>query len=381
MATYDFDRFKDNGNVYLCKDSEGRQKIKDIRTETDNKLEAFRKSLLDRYVIIGDSYLEGYNPDGNVESFGLKLKGMMNKSDEDWVMAYKGGVGFVNKINQQDYSTLTQDAYNKCKSPETITHVIYAGGYNDSNNSSEAIQKGITSCYEKMHSLFPNAVMYLANIACNFKNEEVLWHLHDNVMHAYNCSAGDDKKICSLGYIGNCLHERDMLASDGYHPTDWGQWIIASALSYKLRGGELQPVGRFIDFTSTYSQPSVSVSTVTGKEFFDKEILTLVFHRINFTTQPSIPTEKAWVVGKTSDLHYVRNTYHYMASIQTTGIVSYNGGANFRTCSMSIGIQEGGFLYVRLHTLNKDDTNYEVLNNIKFIAFDDTTLRVPLSYI
>lgn len=378
---YDFDRFKDNGNTYMCKDTESRQKIEEIRTETDNKLEAFRKSLQDRYVIIGDSYLEGYTPDGNVESFGVKLKGMMNKSDEDWVMAYKGGVGFVNKINQQDYSTLTQDAYNKCKSPKTITHVIYAGGYNDSNNTSESIQKAITACYEKMHSLFPNAVMYLANIACNFKNETVLWHLHDNVLHAYNCSAGDEKKICSLGYIGNCLHERDMLASDGYHPTDWGQWIIASALSFKLRGGELQPVGRFIDFTSNYSQPSVSVSTVLGKEFYDKEILTLVFHRIDFSTHPSIPTETVWTVGKTSDLHYVRNTYHFMASIQTTGIVAYNDGANFRTCSMSIGVHEGGNLYVRLHTLNKDDTNYEVLNNIKFIAFDDATLRVPLSYI
>ena len=87
MTTYDFDRFKDNGNVYMCKDTEGRQKIEDIRTETDNKLEAFRKSLLDRYVIIGDSYLEGYTPDGNVESFGHKLQRMMNKSDEDWVKA------------------------------------------------------------------------------------------------------------------------------------------------------------------------------------------------------------------------------------------------------------------------------------------------------
>ena len=381
MATYDFDRFKDNGNVYLCKDSEGRQKIEDIRTETDNKLEAFRKSLLDRYVIIGDSYLEGYTPDGHVESFGIKLQKMMNKSDEDWVMAYKGGVGFINKVDNNDFSSLTQEAYNKCTSPETISHVIYAGGYNDSNNNSEAIQKAVKSCYDKMHSLFPNAVMYLADIACNFKDETVLWHLHDNVLHAFNYAGGSNLKITSLGYIGNCLHERNMMASDGYHPTDWGQAVIALALSYKLRGGEYQPVGRFVDFTSTYSQPSVSVSTVLGKEFFDKETLTLVFNRINFTTQPSIPTEKAWVVGKTSDLQYVRNTYHYMASIQTTGIVAYNGGANFRTCSMSIGIQEGGFLFVRLHTLNKDDTNYEVLNNIKFIAFDDTTLRVPLSYI
>lgn len=381
MGTYDFDRFKDNGNVYLCKDSEGRQKIEAIRTETKNKLEAFRKSLQDRYVIIGDSYLEGYTPDGNVESFGHKLQRMMNKSDEDWVMAYHGGVGFINKVNNQDYSTLTQDAYNKCTSPETITHVIYAGGYNDINNTSEAIQQAVKSCYYKMHSLFPNAVMYLANIACTFTDSRVLWKLHDNVLHAYNSSAGDDKKICSLGYIGNCLHERAMLASDGYHPTNTGQWVIATALSYKLRGGELQPVGRFIDFTSTYSKPDVSESTVTGKEFFDKETLTLVFHRIDFTEYPSIPAEQAWIVGHTSDLKYVRNTYHYMASIQTTGIVAYNGGGKFRTCSMAIGINEGGLIFVRLHTLNNDGTGYEVLNNVKFIAFDDATLRVPLSYI
>lgn len=369
MGTYDFDRFKDNGNVYLCKDSEARQKIEDIR-----------KSLQDRYVIIGDSYLAGWTPDGDVESFGHKLQRMMNKSDEDWVIAYKGGVGFINKVDDQDYYTLTEEAYNKCTSPETITHVIYAGGYNDSFYTSEAIQNAIRLCYTKMHSLFPNAVMYLANIACNFKNEEVLWHLHDNVLHAYNC-AGADKKITSLGYIGNCLHERGMMASDGYHPNDWGHRVIAIALSYKLRGGELQPVGRFIDFTSTYSKPSVSVSTVTGKEFFDKEILTLLFHKIEFTTHPSIPTEAVWIVGKTSDLQYVRNTYHWMASIQTTGIVGYNDGTKFRTCSMTIGISEGGFIFVRLHTINKDDTDYEVLNNIMFIGFDDATLRVPLSYI
>lgn len=378
MTAYkDFDRIIDNDTHYLCKDEWGRKLLEDYKQVVDKKFE----DLKNRYVIIGDSYLEGYNPDGNVDSFGKKLQVMMNASDEDWVMAYYGGTGFVNTVSGKNYKSLTVEAHGRTTNPQTITHVIYAGGYNDTSYTSENIQNAIKDCYTKMHELFPNAVMYLADIGSTFTNHEVLWHLHDNVLHAFDCAGGDDKKICSLGYIGNALHERGMLAGDGYHPTDWGQWVIALALSYKLRGGEYQPVGRFIDFKSTYSQPSVSVSTVTGKEFFDKEILTLVFHRIEFTTQPSIPTEQAWIVGKTSDLHYVRNTYHYMASIITTGIVAYNGGGNFRTCSMSIGIQEGGFLYVRLHTLNKDDTNYEVLKNIKFIAFDDTTLRVPLCYI
>ena len=377
MGTYDFDRFKDNANTYLCKDTKGRQNLDDYKKVVDKKFEDMKN----RYVIIGDSYLEGYNPDGNVDSFGNKLKVMMNASDEDWIIAYYGGTGFVNTVSGKNYKSLTQEAYSRTTKPETITHVIYAGGYNDSSYTSENIQNAVADCYSKMHELFPNAVMYLANIASTFTNHEVLWHLHDNVLHAYNCSAGDTKKICSFGYIGNALHERGMLASDGIHPTDWGQWIIAVALSYKLRGGEYEPVGRFIDFTAKSTTTGVSSSTVTGKEFFNKDTLTLTIHRINFTVQPSIPTEIAWVVGDIKDMHYVRDTYHYMASIQTTGIVSYNGGANFRTCSMTIGINEGGYIFVRLHTLNKDDTNYEVLNNIKFIAFDDTTLRVPLCYI
>lgn len=374
---YEFDRFKDNSNTYLCKDTKGRQNLDDYKKIVDKKFE----DLKNRYVIIGDSYLEGYTPDGNVESFGHKLQRMMNVSDADWVMAYFGGTGFVNTVSGKNYKTLTQEAYSKTTKPETITHVIYAGGYNDESYTSDKIQSAITDCYTKMHELFPNAVMYLANIGSTFTNHEILWHLHDNVLHGFNCAGGDDKKICSLGYLGNALHERDMLASDGYHPSDWGQWVIALALSYKLRGGEYEPVGRFIDFKATNTTPGVSSSTVKGKEFFNKDTLTLTIHRIDFTVMPSIPTEVAWVVGNIKDMHYVRDTYHYMASMQTTGIVSYDSGGKFRTCSMTIGINEGGFIFVRLHTLNKDDTNYEVLNNIKFIAFDDTTLRVPLCYI
>lgn len=392
MGTYDFDRFKDNSNTYLCKDTQGREllettsveltkQMQELSSDTDTKLTELKESLKDRYVLIGDSYLEGYTPDGRVESFGTKLKGMMMIPDEDFIISYYGGTGFVNKVNGKDYSTLTQEACNKTTNPETITHVIYAGGYNDNSYTSEQIQNAVITCYATMHRLFPKATMYLANIACNFKDENILWNLHDNVLHAFNYVADKNRRIVSLGYIGNALHQRGMMASDGYHPTEWGHGVIACSLLYKLYGGEYSPVGKFIDFTAGYSEPGKSVSTVKGKEFYNKDTLSLVFHRINFTTQPTIPTEIAWVVGNVNDTQYVRHTYHYMASMLTTGIVAYNGGANFRTCSITIGINEGGYFFVRLHTLNKEDTNYETLNNIKFIAFDDATLRVPLCYI
>lgn len=381
MGTYDFDRFKDNANTYLCKDTQGRQNLDDYKVVVDKKIVDLKESLKNRYVIIGDSYLEGYTPDGNVESFGVKLKRMMNASEDDWIISYYGGTGFVNTVSGKNYKSLTVEAHGRTTKPETITHVIYAGGYNDSSYGSETIQNAIKDCYNKMHELFPNAVMYLANIASTFNQHEVLWHLHDNVAHAFSYAGGEDKKICNLGYIGNCLHYRGMMTSDGYHPTDWGQNVIALALSYKLRGGEFEPVGLFVDFTASSTTPGVSSSTVKGKEFFNKDILSIVFHRIDFSLQPSIPNEIAWVVGDIKNMSYVRDTYHYMASMQTTGIVAYNGGGSFRTVSMDIGINEGGFIFVKLHNLKTDGTNYEVLSDVKFIAFDDTTLRVPLCYI
>ena len=402
MGTFDFDRFKDNSNTYLCTDTKGRHDLETAKTElnhdletaktelnnaiqqnatdTDRKLKELKESLKDRYVLIGDSYMEGYNPDGNVENFGIKLQRYMHASDEDWIMVYKGGVGFVNTIGGVNYTTLTQTAYNKTNNPETITHVIYAGGYNDNGSSGENIYSGIANCYDTMHRLFPNAVMYLANIATTFYQNNVLWNLHDNVQYAYSNAVAGSSKICCLGYIGTALHERTMVGSDGYHPTDWGQNIIAIALSYKLRGGEYEPVGRFKDFTATYSA-SNSSSTVLGKEFYNKDTLSLVFNRINFSIQPNIANEIMWAVGKITDLKYVRKTYHYMASTQTTAVVAYNGGASFKTVSMSIGINEDGFIYVRLHNLKTDGTNYEELGGVKFIAFDDCTLRVPLCYI
>lgn len=377
MTVYkDFDRIIDSDTHYLCKDDYGRKLLDDYKQVVDKKFE----DLKNRYVIIGDSYLDGYTPEGNVESFGSKLKNMMNASDEDWIMAHYGGVGFVNTVSGKNYKSLTQEAYNRTTKPETITHVIYAGGYNDGSYTSEEIQKAITDCYNKMHQLFPNAVMYLANIASTFTNNEVLWHLHDRVLHAYNSAAGDAKKICSYGYIGNALHERGMLASDGVHPTDWGQWIIASALSYKLRGGEYEPVGRYQEFTAKSKTAGVSESTVVGKEFYDKSTLSIVIDKINFSLRPNIPTEVGWSVGDIKDMQYVRQTYHNMTTLQTTGIVAYNGGTSFRTCSMALAISEGGVITVTLHTLKKDDSNYEVLNDILFIAFNSATLRIPLCY-
>lgn len=380
MTTYDFDKFKDNGNVYLCKDTEGRQKIEDIRTETDNKLEAFRKSLLDRYVIIGDSYLEGYTPDGHVNDFGGKLKTMLKCADGDFYQKSKGGTGFSASSDGKTFITLINDIYPSVSHPETITHVIFAGGYNDARFSSEDIQSAIASCYARVMEKFPNSTMYVANIASCFNKAEQLWYLHDHVEHAYSYSAINNEHCVHLGYIGNNLHERGMLASDGVHPTDWGQGIIAMSLFFALNGSEFFPVGRFHGFVANYKEGSHN-SNIAGYESYSKDEVCLTIKNVYFFNQETIKCESNWVVGRISDCSYIRSGYDTLCSVQAGAIISYDGGSKFINAPVTVGILQDNMFFVNIHAVNREGTNYETLNNVVYINFSYATIRVPISYI
>lgn len=380
MTTYkDFDRIIDNDTHYLCKDTWGRKLIDDAKKELDKKFQDFKDSLQDRYVLIGDSYLEGYTPDGNVESFGKKLQQRLKKSDNDFIMKYKGGCGFKNTISGVNFNSLLNDAYANTKNPETISHVIFAGGYNDSGYDSDTIQSAMNEAIDNAYKKFPNCTVYVANIATAFNNSEVLWHLHDNVQHAYNYSGIHN--AVPMAKIGDCLHERGMLASDGYHPTDWGQGVIASAIYYGLHGQTWFPVGKYITFTTTNTSQGLSANKMTGQEWYTDKEVNLVIYRIDFTTQPStLPNETNWSVGNTKDFKYLKQTYATFSSELCTATVAYNGGANFKTVPVTVGVNQDGYLFVRLHNLKDDHTGYEDLPNVKFIAFDWCTIRIPISF-
>lgn len=387
MGTYDFDRFKDNSNTYLCKDTKGREDLATAKAETDTKFNNFKKEvdkkfedLKNRYVLIGDSYLDGYTPSGHVNDFGGKLKTMLKCADEDWFQKSKGGTGFVASSEGKTFMTLINDIYPSVTHPESITHVIFAGGWNDSGYTSENIQSAIASTYTIVMQKFPNATMYTANVASSFDNAEKLWYIHDHVEHAYSYSAINNEHCVHLGYIGNNLHERGMLASDGVHPTDWGQGIIAISIFYKLNGGEYVPVGRFHGFTATYKEGSHN-SNISGFESITKDEVCLAIKNVYFFNQETIKCESNWVVGRISDCSYIRSGYDTLCSIQAGAIISYDGGSKFINAPVTVGILQDNLFYVNIHAVNREGTNYETLNNVAYINFNYATLRVPISYI
>lgn len=389
MSTFDFDRFKDNKNTYLCKDTQGRQDLETAKAETDTKFNNFKKevdkkfeNLKNRYVLIGDSYLDGYTPDGNIENFGVKLKRLLKASDEDFVIVSHGGTGFKNvDASGKTFITMIDDAYNITQHPETITHFMFAGGFNDQTYKASDIQAKIVEAYEKMIKKFPNATMYIANVASIFNSNQadVLYNLQDHVQLAYTRSALQGHRIVDMGNIGRYLHERSMLsAKDGIHPVDYGQGVIATAMYYKLMGGDYFPVGPSKEYVCAYSDQYGNNSNVTMIENISGDTLTVSIRNVYFFKHANIGHESPYFIGTVDSSTYIRGGYDTVFAVEATGIVNYSGKT--KNVPFTIGLGNNGKFFIINHLVNEAGTGYEDLNDTESIVFNRCFIRVPLGY-
>ena len=81
-------------------------------------------------MIIGDSYAEGYTPDGNVTSWAKLLQAeLFNKYNNVYINAL-GGTGFIyNSSVQSSFLSLLKNF--DIADNENVTDIIVCGGYND----------------------------------------------------------------------------------------------------------------------------------------------------------------------------------------------------------------------------------------------------------
>lgn len=224
----------------------------DVQEEINNKLDALvedgtmneiinqeifgsineRLDLLDqkKYIFLGDSYCEGWTPDGNVNSWAVKLKGLMGLTDANCTIAYHGGYGFSNP-NASFASIL-----NGLTSDDTVTDIVVCGGYNDKSSNYTAINTGMTSFENVANTKFPNAKIHVGFIG--FSNNASDRNNFRNTAVNYYRAAQQHKKMT---YLTNVEYSLKLIyavfASDGYHPNETGQLYIADNIKNALLSG------------------------------------------------------------------------------------------------------------------------------------------------
>lgn len=201
-----------------------------------------------KYIFIGDSYCEGYNPDGNVTGWGERLKTAMGLTNDNCIIKYKGGTGFYHVSDGKTFSTLLDEAGTGIDKT-TITDIIVCGGWNDNSETlSNVYFNGVLAFATKVSNEYPNATLYVGMIGAS-NNADVKSRLQSVVLYSYQYGVLR-KNYRYLNMVEYALSMAN-LASDGIHPNADGQVEITLAIKQALGTGSAGLPYRFYNTLKT----------------------------------------------------------------------------------------------------------------------------------
>lgn len=181
-------------------------------------------------ICIGDSYGEGYNPDGNVTGWPQLIKSYLGLTDDNFFSNSLGGAGFVNGTT---FATLLNQTSNHFNNDE-VTNIIVCGGFNDGGKTENEIINAIYNFKKQANILYSNAQIYVGFIG---ESTDMNSRGNLNLPRAAYCSGCEYNGITYLSGVENALHSDSMFGSDGVHPNVWGEESIAKAIANALLNG------------------------------------------------------------------------------------------------------------------------------------------------
>lgn len=194
--------------------------------------EKIKTSLDKKYVFVGDSYLQGYTPEGEVENWGKKLANMLGLENNQWKRVAKGGTA-MNITNTNNFFNLISTQ----TSDNDVTDVILCAGYNDHQDigTQESILAGMQLFKNKVKELYPNADLKIGFIGNTSITQDKFGVSSKCPFYIQSCSK------LNINYLNNvefALHNYNTeFSSDGIHPNDLGQSVIAQAIYQALKTG------------------------------------------------------------------------------------------------------------------------------------------------
>lgn len=218
----------DSGKIGRVVDEAVKTGLSTARSYTDRSRRTF--DFNGKTICIGDSYGEGYNPDGNVTGWPILLKGYLGLTDDNFFSKSLGGSGFVNNTT---FATLLNQTSNHFKNEE-VTNIIVCGGFNDMNVTEHDIINAIYNFKQTANILYPNAQIFVGFIG----SSTTLSTRGSLILpRAAYCSGCKYNGITYLSGVENALHCTSMFGSDGVHPNTWGQEMTAKTISNALLNG------------------------------------------------------------------------------------------------------------------------------------------------
>lgn len=236
----DFDKINILGTTINVKDSIARSDIEKtnvVLNTTNTNLDALSNRVTKLhhkgYIFIGDSYIQGYSPDGNISNTFVNQI-INNLKITDVKISANGGASFANSDNS--FLTLLKNI--NVTDKNSITNIVVFGGYNDYSWSKTDIITGMTNFFNYAKTNYPNAIISIGYVG--FCTDSSTYNKRADSVSIYNEVSGQ------LGgnYLSGCeyiLHNTNEMSSDGIHPNITGHKMLASYCTTALMNGSCNP--------------------------------------------------------------------------------------------------------------------------------------------
>lgn len=328
-----------------------------------------KQTLSKKYLLVGDSYGEGYSPDGNVESWCIKFKRILGLTDNECKILVKGGYGFgrINMYFPDLLNTIADDPY--------ITDIIVLGGYNDINESYTNIRNGIKKFKSICKQKFPNAVLKIGFVGWS-NNTNKLFKLSNICMDYINICKSEN--IIYLNNIEFSLHEYfKSFSRDDFHPNDYGQSKIAWHLVSAINTGDANVLLGYTNF-------GLSLNPIFSSDNnFEQDITTSMKNEnilfsikrpiiLNCENVQIVCNNTFYDIGDITDGFVVGNTYN--TSIAPINAIIKNGD-NFYNVTGSILITDKK-LKISFYSVNPDNTQFFYMTKVTEIMIQPTSFYI-----
>ena len=312
-------------------------------------------------VCIGDSYLEGYTPDGTVSGWGDRLASLSGWTVHKY---YKGGAGFTNTVDNINFTTLLNSAKNGVPDTSDIDLVIVAGGYNE---GSGIARNDVKTWVDTARNYFPNAIIAVGYIAVHGTRSVY------SVNASVSAYTQEINGCVSLGDLSGALISDMILnvSSDGIHPNGTGQSMIASAIYNAIRGNR---------HVTNIKSASVR-SDGEGQLFFS-----CANNNLLFTTIKGSATELLSGVCNGITLNYKHTARSIFNNLKgdigcepVIPVIVYNGSNQYAYGTARI-VFSGGYAEYYISALNTNGSNY-FQNATGFMYIKGNHCMIPSYYL
>lgn len=319
-----------------------------------------------KLIFIGDSYGDGYTPDGSYTGWCDRLKNKLvncHFSADNIYINHKGGASFSNPSN--NYLTLLKGV--QVSNKKMVTDVLIGGGYNELAYGDQAstVKSNIDTLISYVQSTYPNAIVHFAPFGVAFKNRNNQFALRYKLMPAYTAKACyKNQPFVLVPGAENILSFENMMSSDGIHPNEWGLECIAEYLKGYILGTGSSAIDK--------RQLGVSLNggtftgTMYGQCLGDINIYRIIFDSsVNHLNSNGASWFKLYTPVRTNAFPWRAPNMGYT---DANAIIQANGG--FFDVPVKFNVNNSNELYMQIKQCNSAHNNYQSYSNITQIQLD-----------